>query len=163
MDIVIILLLIIIFILAVFSVVVFIYSFKTNRRFDELLEKGKIKDFKDVILKQKEKNDSIEERIKEIFLRVEDLEKHSKISIQKTAVVRFDPYGESSGKQSFAIAMLDKGNNGLVISSLFVNETNRVYSKEIRNGESKYALSTEEIEAINKALNKKSHVKKTNS
>ena len=56
------------------------------------------------------------------------------------------------GNQSFIIALLDGKNNGFVISSLFVKEGSRVYTKEIKAGKSDYKLSKEELEAIERAI-----------
>jgi len=128
------------------------YFLQTNKKIDILLEKGKIKDFKDIFLSQKEKNDGLEAEIKEAFLKIENLEKISEKTIQKIGVVRFDPFNEMGGKQSFAVAVLDAGNNGFIISSLFVNGGNRVFAKAVKGGKSEHVLSNEELEAINKAI-----------
>jgi hypothetical protein len=154
MEIIIIFLSIIIIILAVFSAIVSFNSFKIKKMVDELLEKGNIKDFKDIFLSQKDKNDRLEKDLQEAFLRIKELEDIAKITIQKTAVVRFNPFNELGGNQSFVIALLDAKNNGFVISSLFVKEGNRVYSKSIKAGKSDHALSNEEVEAINQAMKK---------
>ena len=79
------------------------------------------------------------------------MEKISQKTIQKIGVIRFNPFKETGGDQSFAIALLDADNNGLIISSLFTREGTRVYTKPIESGESKYLLSKEEIEALKKA------------
>jgi len=131
------------------------YFYKTNQKIDKLLEKGKIKDFKDIFLSQKEKNSDLEEKIKDAFFKIKNLEDISKITIQKTGIVRFNPFNEMGGNQSFVLALLDNKNNGFVISSLFVQEGNRVYAKAVRGGKSDYLLSNEEIEAIDRAI--KSH------
>jgi hypothetical protein len=128
------------------------YFYKTNKKIDTLLEKGKIKDFKDIFLSQKEKNSDLEKDIKEAFLKIEELQKISEKTIQKTSVVRFNPFNEMGGNQSFVIALLDDKNNGFVISSLFVKEGNRVYAKAIKQGKSDHLLSGEEQKAINKAI-----------
>ena len=129
------------------------YSYQANKKIDELLEKGKIKSFKDIFLSQKEKSENLEEKIKDAFLKIKSLEDICKITIQKTGVVRFNPFNDMGGDQSFVIALLDGKNNGLVVSSLFTNEGNRVYTKAIKNGKSDHVLSKEELEAINKAAN----------
>ena len=49
---------------------------------------------------------------------LEDLRKESKFSVQKLGIVRFNPFSEVGGDQSFSIALLDGNNNGLVITSL---------------------------------------------
>lgn len=74
-------------------------------------------------------------------------------SVQKIGIVRFNPYKEIGGNQSFSIALLDKHNDGLIITSLYCREGNRFYGKSIKNGKSEYSLSKEEQLAIRKANN----------
>ncbi len=131
------------------------YFYATNKKIDALLEKGKIKSFKDIFLSQKEKNDNLEEKLKEAFLKIKNLEALSERTMQKTGIVRFNPFNEIGGNQSFVIALLDDKNNGFVISSLFVKDGNRVYAKAIREGKSDYLLSDEEREAIERAIKPK--------
>jgi len=128
------------------------YSYKTSKKIDILLEKGKIKDFKEIILSQKEKNSDLEERIKKAFLKIKNLEDISEITIRKVGIVRFNPFSDLGGNQSFTIAMLDNQNNGFLISSLFVKDGNRVYAKAIKQGKSDHLLSNEEIQALEKAI-----------
>ena len=92
-----------------------------------------------------------EDEIKKILKSLKTLEKIAASSIQKVGVVRFNPFKEVGGNQSFAIALLDSFDNGLVISSLYTREGTRIYSKPIEAGQSKYALSKEEKEALKKA------------
>lgn len=125
---------------------------KTHQKFDELLEQGKIRSLKDILLKQKENHSDLEERIKDAFLEIKGLQSIAKKTIQKTGVVRFNPFNEMGGNQSFTIALLDEEDNGFVISSLFVKEGNRVYAKSVKAGKSDHMLSKEEQEAISKAI-----------
>lgn len=125
---------------------------KSTKQIDNLLEKGKIKDFKDIFLSQKEKNDILEGKIENIFLKIKNIEDICETTIRKIGVVRFNPFNNMGGNQSFIIAMLDNKNNGFIISSLFVKDGNRVYAKTVKQGKSDYVLSDEEIEAINKAI-----------
>jgi len=76
-------------------------------------------------------------------------------SVQKVGVVRFNPFKDTGGDQSFAIALLDASDSGLVISSLYTRDGVRVFSKAIEKGKSKYQLSEEEKQAIEKAKGKK--------
>lgn len=133
----------------------FLHFRKTSVKIDQLLENGKIKEFKDVFLSQKVKNDGLEEKIKEAFLKIKNLENTIETTIQKIAVVRFNPFNDMGGNQSFVIALLDQKNNGFVISSLFIKEGNRVYTKAVTAGKSDHTLSKEEVEAINRAINPK--------
>lgn len=84
---------------------------------------------------------------------LEDLKEHSQRSIQKIGIVRFNPFSEIGGDQSFSVALLDEKNNGMVITSLYNQEGSRIYTKPIKSGDSSYSLSQEEKEAISKAIN----------
>lgn len=141
--------------LVLINIILLWYSHRANKRIDILLEKGKIKDFKDAILSQEKKNSDLAKKIKEAFERIKDLEDLSQKTFQKIGVVRFNPFGDIGGNQSFVIALLDKNNNGIVISSMFANEGNRVYAKSIKKGNSEHALSEEEVEAIKMAIDSK--------
>ena len=105
------------------------------------------------------------ENIEEVLARLEELannfeklseeldalKKKSKFSVQKVALIRFNPFREVGGDQSFSVALLDGNNSGVVITSLYSREENRVYGKPVKNGESEYLLSQEEKEAIERA------------
>jgi hypothetical protein len=68
------------------------------------------------------------------------------------ALIRYDAYGEMSGRQSTSIALLDAHRSGLVLSSIHHRDQARLYAKEIRQGEPEFELSPEETEAIRMAL-----------
>ena len=85
---------------------------------------------------------------------LESLKKEQKFSIQKIGIVRFNPFSEVGGDQSFSIALLDGNNDGIVITSLYSREENRIYGKKIKQGASEYSLSEEEKTAIKNAINK---------
>jgi hypothetical protein len=68
-------------------------------------------------------------------------------------LVRFNPFGEVGGDQSFSIALLDSDHNGFVITSHYAREASRIYAKPVKNGKSTYALSEEEKGAIKEAIN----------
>jgi len=142
----------VILILIVINAFLLRYFYQTNQKIDELLEKGKIKDFKDIFLSQKEKNSDLEEKIKDAFLKIKNLEDICETTLRKTGIVRFNPFNDIGGNQSFVIALLDNKNNGFVISSLFVKDGNRVYTKAIKNGKSDHLLSEEEKEALKRAI-----------
>ena len=138
--------------LAILNSFLVFYFYKTNKKFDQLLEKGKIKDLKEILFKQIDKTKSQEAVINKIIARIKSLENISEITLQKIGVVRFNPFDNLGGNQSFAIALLDRQNNGFVISSLFIKDGNRVYAKAVKNGLSEHPLSDEEKEALKRAM-----------
>jgi hypothetical protein len=68
------------------------------------------------------------------------------------ALVRYDAYGEMSGRQSTSIALLDATSSGLVLSSIHHRDQARLYAKQVQNGRGELELSPEENEAIRIAL-----------
>lgn len=77
----------------------------------------------------------------------------TKSSFQKSAMVRFNPFEDTGGDQSFVIALLDGTNSGIVISSLHSRNGTRVYAKQIVAGKAQsHELSKEEKEVLQKAI-----------
>jgi len=105
--------------------------------------------------KDKEPRDLKEvlKQFQELKREVEKVSQASKASIQKVGIIRYNPFSDVGGDQSFSIALLDGNNNGVVITSLYSREGNRVYGKVVKNGTSQYSLSNEEKKAIEKAKN----------
>ncbi|PJA83918.1 MAG: hypothetical protein CO146_00165 [Candidatus Nealsonbacteria bacterium CG_4_9_14_3_um_filter_37_29] len=93
----------------------------------------------------------LEKNLGKLSEELENLKKESKFNFQKFGIVRFNPFSEVGGDQSFSIALLDGSDNGVVVTSLYTREGNRVYGKPIKAGISEYLLSAEEKEAIEKA------------
>lgn len=73
-------------------------------------------------------------------------------TIRNIGVVRFNPFPDAGGDQSFAIALLDAEGTGLVLSSLHARTDTRVFAKPVQAGRSRYPLSDEEQDAIRRAL-----------
>lgn len=68
------------------------------------------------------------------------------------SLVRYDAYGEVSGRQSTTIALLDAEHNGVVLSSIAHRDSARLYCKQVIHGEGELELSPEELEAVRLAL-----------
>jgi len=94
----------------------------------------------------------VEETFRRVEERLEQDEGRIQRSISKTAVVRYDAYGEMSGRQSSSMALLDDNGTGVVLSSILHREQARMYVKGVRDGRSEIELSPEEDEAVRTAL-----------
>lgn len=78
-----------------------------------------------------------------------------KLYFQKSAFVRYNPFEETGGDQSFIVAILDGNNSGFVISSLHSRNGTRIYAKQISMGKESHQLSKEEKEVVEKAARQK--------
>jgi Protein of unknown function (DUF4446) len=72
--------------------------------------------------------------------------------ITHRALVRYDAYGEMSGRQSSSVALLDERRSGVVLSSIVHRDSARVYVKQVVAGDAEVELSPEEQEAVETAL-----------
>ena len=84
---------------------------------------------------------------------VEHLRRENIKMIDKVGIVRYNPFEGLGSNQSFSLALLDGNDNGVVITSLFSRDANRVYGKPIKQGVSEFKLAEEEIKAIELAKN----------
>ena len=71
----------------------------------------------------------------------------------KYGVEKYDAFDDVGGKLSFALALLDKDNTGLILNAVHSRANCFLYLKEIVKGESYVMLSQEEVEALRKAVN----------
>jgi hypothetical protein len=94
----------------------------------------------------------VEETFRRVEERLESDERGIERSISKTAVIRYDAYGEMSGRQSSSMALLDDTGTGVVLSSILHRDQARLYVKGVRDGRSELELSPEEDEAIRTAM-----------
>jgi hypothetical protein len=72
--------------------------------------------------------------------------------IRHVGLVRFSPFHDTGGDQSFTLALLDGERNGVVITALHSRSDSRLYAKPVEQGRSSYSLTPEELEAMSIAL-----------
>lgn len=73
-------------------------------------------------------------------------------AVSRTAVVRYDAFNETSGRQSSTVALLDDRGDGVILSAILQRDQARVYAKPVVAGRSALDLSPEEAEAMNEAM-----------
>ncbi len=117
------------------------------------------KDFKSILTEILQETKQAKEEKEKIAKKIEKIEKESDDSFQKIGLVRYNPFSDTGGDQSFVLVLLDGNDDGVVITSLHSREQTRIFTKPVQKGtQSGYEFSKEEIEAINRA--KKSRIKK---
>ncbi len=82
-----------------------------------------------------------------------ELDQNGLKHIQRVELLRYNPYQDTGGDQSFSVALLDNKGNGIVITSLHSRSGTRVFAKPVSMGKgNKHELSEEEEQVIKKAL-----------
>jgi hypothetical protein len=138
--------------LAVIDIVLIFLFLRTRKKIKIFVKGAKVMDIEEVVMEQNKIIKEVKNDIKKLYDHDKELQRICDISITKVGVVRFNPFKDVGGDQSFAIALLDSNDDGIVISSLYTREGTRVYTKPIEMGKSTYNLSDEEQEAIKKAI-----------
>lgn len=80
------------------------------------------------------------------------LERDLQRSFARVGLIRFNPFEDTGGNQSFALALLDAHGDGFVVSSLHARNQTRVYAKGVKGGRSDGSVSQEEAEALRLAM-----------
>lgn len=112
------------------------------------------KDMESVLIERFSDIENLKKEGKELHEEIRKINENMLITIQKVGIVKYDAFSEVGGKISFALALLDKNNNGLLLNSVHSSrEGCYTYLKEIIKGESFLELSKEEREALNRAIN----------
>lgn len=149
--------------LLAFSLVVFAWLgaitfllVRIYRTFSRLTREVSDKDLKTILdellvqVRKSQENDS------DLDKKLEETKKEALLHIQKVGLIRYNPFADTGGNQSFVLTLLDGNNDGVVITSLHSRESTRVFSKPVIHGkESEFEFSKEEIQAISEAQKKR--------
>lgn len=126
---------------------------KLYRNYDKFMRGKDAESLEETIWKQFDRIEKLEESDEEKGGQIERIFENLQTVYQKTGLVKYDAFREMSGKLSYALALLDKNNNGVMINSMYSREGCYSYVKEIIRGESYINLSEEEEEALKIAVN----------
>lgn len=99
-----------------------------------------------------DRENKIEKGLSALDKKLVELDDKSQFYIQKVGMLRFNPFNDTGGDQSFILSLLDASDTGVVISSLHTRTGTRWYAKKVVEGEgADHKLSSEEKNAISKA------------
>ena len=149
---------IILIILVVGLISYIIYLSKKYLSFMKRLGNGKNLD--EMLKKYLEDVKNVKQDNSEIKAYYTKLDNDINASIQKIGLVRYNAFKDVGSDLSFAVALLDRENNGIVFNGIYGSESSNIYAKPIKNGESSYQLSEEEKYAIEIAEQNKNFIAK---
>lgn len=113
------------------------------------LTRGREGDSLETVLRQTlDRVDSVAREVVELEGRTTTLEVKGRRALQRLGLVRFNPFEDTGSNQSFAIAVLDADDDGVILSSLHARSGTRIYAKSLVRGVTDLALSEEESEAL---------------
>lgn len=146
-------LLILILAILIWNIAIQLQIRKLKKRDRILFSGNKVKNLEELLLTQAKTITLFDKDIQELYNISNQINALALRGLHKVGMIRFNPFKDVGGDQSFSLALLNGKNNGLTITSLFTREGTRIYSKSIINGETeKHPLTEEEKKAIKMAI-----------
>ncbi|MFR3182781.1 MAG: DUF4446 family protein [Clostridia bacterium] len=145
----------VIVILLVIGLVIVIIKFnKISKKYTEFMKKlGNGKNIEEDLENYMYRVERVEKQNAEILNYIKNVDNDLNKCIQKIGIVRYNAFQDTGSDLSFALALLDEKNNGVVLNGIYSREMSNIYAKPVENGKSKYTISEEENLAIEKAIN----------
>ena len=126
---------------------------KINDSSKEFMRKlGNGRDIREDLEQYMERVINLEAGISETNSHCNQIDKQLKGCIQKVGVVRYNAYRDSGSNLSFAVALLDENNDGVVFNGIYSREMSNIYAKPVNKGKSSYTMTEEEAEAVLRAM-----------
>lgn len=124
-----------------------------NKRYREfMLKLGKGKNIEEDLENYIYRVEKVEKQNSDLQLVCKEISNQMSGCIQKIGIVRYNAFKDTGSDLSFALALLDENNTGVVMNGIYSREMSNIYAKPIKEGKSSYTLSEEEKEAIRKAI-----------
>jgi hypothetical protein len=140
--------------LAVLSLIVTLVVMQgvaSQRRRLNRLVRGSREDLESALAHAQDAAHTAENQVQQLEQRVATLEEELANAITRVGMVRFNPFADTGADLSFAVALTNARDNGLVLTGLWGRDEVRVFAKQIQGGQSQYALSQEERQALDLA------------
>ena len=126
-----------------------IMFYKIFSHYKRLVGKTKRGDLVEILDRQMSTMKETDNLLRDFKDKLEKFESDIPNNLKKVGLVRFNPFRQLGGNQSFSLALLDEESNGVVLSALHSKDSTRVYAKPVVGGkEADYTLSDEEKEAV---------------
>ena len=109
----------------------------------------------DVIFRNLEEIDYLKKEYVMANNRIIELDNRSATNIKKVSVKRYNVFEDVGSDQSFSVVLLDRNNDGVLITGLYTREGTTTFAKPISSGLCQYMLSAEEKDVLEDALNAK--------
>lgn len=148
-------------ILGILVIINIIYTIMMKKKYIDFMARlGNGKNLDEMLRKYLDDVREIKKDNSEIKAYYTKLDNDIDTCIQKIGLVRYNAFKDVGSDLSFAIAMLDRNDNGVILNGLYGSESSNIYAKPIKNGISKYQLSEEEKTALEIAEQSKNFIAK---
>lgn len=149
-------------VLAVLVVVLFIICIvllkavgKSEDKYRKFMRGANNKNIEELIISYFDKIDEAKTTTEATKEKCDSIEKKVQSCLQKTSILRYRAFENVGSDLSFSISMLDNNNDGFILTGIYGRNDSTTYAKPIEKGLSRYDLSAEEKEVLEKSMNKR--------
>lgn len=136
----------------VVAIILLVKLSNMKKKYKKMMTGMESADLEKMLLEHIAKVKQIESQNRDIEIDNKAIHAILQTTIQRVGIVRFAAFEDVGGDLSYAVALLDQTNTGIILSSIFSRSSSTTYMKPIDKGNSSYKLSQEEQEALNKAM-----------
>ncbi|MHC1684964.1 MAG: DUF4446 family protein [Clostridiaceae bacterium] len=125
---------------------------KLKKRYKKMMKGNDNQDIEALITKHIEDIEKVKADNESLMNQYDELKSKINKAVQKTAILRYKAFEDVGSDLSFSLALLDDENSGVIVTSIYGRNESTVYAKPIDNGISRYDMSEEEEEVLQRAL-----------
>ncbi len=142
----------------IFLLILYIFNLislkKNNKNYKKFMKKiGNGNNIDEMLREYINKVEDIENKNKETMEYCKKLDQEISLCIKKIGMVRYSAFKDTGSDLSFALALLNDNNDGVILNGIYSREMSNIYAKEVKEGRTNSKLSEEEMQALEIALN----------
>lgn len=128
---------------------------KVEEKYRKFMRGANGKNIEELVIKYLDIVDEVKTDTQASKEKCDILEQKVQRCIQKTSILRYRAFENVGSDLSFSISLLDNNNDGFILTGIYGRSDSTTYAKPVDKGLSRYDLSEEEKEVLEKAINKK--------
>lgn len=140
------------YVISVIVIIILLWILMIEIRLKKIFAGTKARNLEEMIVLIGKKINQIESSQEKIDSHLMTVDNKLSKSIRNIETLRFNPFVDAGGNQSFAISFMNDEGNGVVMSSLYARDRMSIFAKPIVNGKSEFELSSEEKEVLEKSI-----------
>ncbi|PYI52392.1 DUF4446 family protein [Paenibacillus flagellatus] len=146
------LVLVVLAILLALVLVLWVKLSKLRKLYKSMMQSVNVPDLEQLLIDHQQRLERLSDGFGQLNGRVGAIESNMKSMQSRVGMIRYNAFGDRGSDLSFSIAILSETQDGLVLTGIHSRDDTYLYAKPITAGQSQYALTPEEKEAINRCL-----------
>ena len=127
---------------------------KINKNYKIFMKKlGNGNNIEEMLKKYMQKVEEVDNKNREIEQYCNKLDNNISSCIKKIGMVRYNAFKDTGSDLSFALALLNEKNDGVILNGIYSREMSNIYAKQVKQGKANNKISEEERQALEIAIN----------